>query len=401
MIRNIIAKIIRWQANKYIVKSNAKIVAITGSVGKTSTTQAIGEILSRKFLVRKTLYNYNTDLGVPCSVFATSMPSNVKNPFGWFAIILKNQLKIYRKHHIDIFVLELGTDQIGEIEQFKWLQPDINVVTAIAPEHMEQFKSIESVAKEELTASHFSDCVLINKTMVDHKYLQYADTTEMYNYSRGDVLELVDVSRLHVIGRHSLDALAAAIKVAQIFGLKDREIVEGLILIKPQKGRMSKLSGLRGSVLIDDTYNSSPEAVIAALDYVYQTDATQRIVLLGNMNELGDTSNFEHTKIGSYCRADMIDLVVTLGPDANTYTAPAASKNGCRVLKTTSPDEAADVIIQNMKDKALILIKGSQNNVFAEEVVKRLLSNDDDRDQLVRQSSYWLKKKKQNFEGSI
>ena len=397
-MRKLIASLLKKQSIKYLVRSKAKVVAITGSIGKTSTTQAIATVLEQQYSVRKTLHNYNTDVGVPCSIFAVELPSNVKNPFSWLYILLKNQFTLFfSKQHIDFFVLELGTDSTGEIEQFSWLRPDINVVTAIAPEHMEQFVSIESVAKEELQASHYSDVTIINKLMVDDKYLKHADTNELFSYDRSDVSVLIDLNRLNVVGSHSLDAVAAAIKVAKLLGLSDEKIIQGLLLIKSQKGRMNKLDGILSSILIDDTYNSSPEAVIAALDYLYETDAVQKIALLGNMNELGEVSKQEHTNIGRYCEPQKLDLVVTLGPEANKYTAHAARANGCKVVTTATPYEAVDAIKEVLKNNSLVLLKGSQNGVFAEEATKLLLADKADEVELVRQSTFWDHKKSENF----
>jgi UDP-N-acetylmuramoyl-tripeptide--D-alanyl-D-alanine ligase len=397
-VRKIIAKILRWQAKKYITKSGVRIVAVTGSVGKTSTTQAVATVLEQKYNIRKTLHNYNTDVGVPCSIFGAEMPSTIKNPLSWLLLIIKNQLKLLFKLDVDVFVLELGADRVGEINEFAWLQPDINIVTAIAPEHMEQFGNIEVVAKEELSATHFSDKVFINKHMVDERFLTFADMTELYNYDISNVTTFVSIDKLAVVGQHSLHALAAAVQVGRTLDLSDEELRSGLYSIKSQKGRMNKLDGINDSVLIDDTYNSSPEAVYAALDYVYGAVATQKIAILGNMNELGDLSESEHRKIGKYCLASELDLVVTLGPDTNKFTSIEASRKGCKVFQARTPTEAAAAVEEFMKPGALILIKGSQNNVFAEEVTKCLLKNPQDKSQLVRQSSGWMKKKIQNFE---
>lgn len=399
-MRKIIASVLKWQAKLYIAKSNVRIVVVSGSVGKTSTTQAIGTILSQKFSIRKTLYNYNTDLGVPCSIFGRTFPSNVNNPFGWGMIILKNQFSLLGKLPVDLLVLELGTDSIGEIETFKWLQPSIGVVTAIAPEHMEQFGTLEAVAKEELSITHYSDVTFVNKNMVSSTYFNFADTDELFNYERSDVLSLVSSEDLQVTGDHSLDALAAGVAVGKKLGMSQKELIAGLKTVSPVNGRMKKLQGINQTTLIDDTYNASPEAVIAALDYIYGLKAPQKIVLLGNMNELGECSESEHVRIGQYCLPEELDLVVTLGPDANKYIATAAEQAGCSVLRTSTPYESAQIIKEHLKSGAIVLLKGSQNKVFAEEATKLLLKNPLDEKFLVRQSESWLKKKKNNFERS-
>jgi UDP-N-acetylmuramoylalanine-D-glutamate ligase len=92
-MRELIAKILRWQSKKYLNKNNTKSLLLTGSVGKTSTTQAYRYGAVRKFQVRKTLGNYNTDIGIPCSIFGSSIPVSLKNPFSWvFILLVKHQL---------------------------------------------------------------------------------------------------------------------------------------------------------------------------------------------------------------------------------------------------------------------------------------------------------------------
>lgn len=399
-MRSIIAKVLKWQSIKYLSKNNPKVIVVSGSVGKTSTTQAIATVLSQKFSVRKTLENYNTDIGIPCSIFNRKIPNSLKNPVSWLLLLSKNQISIWKKAPFEVLVLELGTDKPGDIKSYNWLNADIGVVTAVADEHMEFFKTIEAVAQEELSIGLFSDKVLVNKYMVKSEYLNFAQNEQIFNYSREDIDRLgIKKEELKVIANHSIDAVTAAIAVGKVFGMQNSELVNGAKLVKPLPGRMQKLNGIKNSTIIDDTYNSSPEAVIAALDYLYENDSQQRIALLGSMDELGATSKESHEKIGKYCDPKKLDLVVTLGEDANNYLAGAAKENGCAVAESLTPYEAAEIIKRQLKDGSMILCKGSQNGVFAEEAVKLLLKNPGNEKQLVRQSKKWLSMKNKYFEG--
>jgi UDP-N-acetylmuramoyl-tripeptide--D-alanyl-D-alanine ligase len=392
-------KLLRWQAKRYLRKNRPVVVVITGSVGKTSATQAIATVLAEKFAVRKTLKNYNTQLGVACSIFGSYLPYRLKNPFAWMALFVKHEFSLLRLDETEVLVLELGTDAPNDIAQFAWLQPSIAVVTAVAYEHMEFFDTLEAVAKEELAVAEFSEKTFINKEMVAEKYLPFAQTKELFNYRRSDISEHhgIETSQLHVVGEHSLDAVAAALAVGTSLELSDDELRQGAMRVRPQQGRMNPLKGIKNTTIIDDTYNSSPEAASAALRYLMQQKAPQRIALLGSMNELGAVSKEAHEKLGALCDPKKIDLVVTLGSEANNYTAKSAKKAGCKVLEATSPQHAAKIIRSELKDGALIVCKGSQNGVFAEEVVKLLLANPDDSTLLVRQDPFWLEKKKQYF----
>ncbi len=396
-MRKLIAQILTWQAKRYLQKYAPKIVVIAGSVGKTSTTHAIATVLSESHSVKSTIANYNTDVGVPCSIFGQHLPSSLKNPFAWLILFVRNEFVVMRHPAPEFYVLELGSDLPGEIMQFAWLKPDLAVVTAVADEHMENFKTLDGVAEEELSVARYSQEVLVNKKMVDASYLQALNVDADF-YERSDLKKFkIDPSELQVIGEHSLDAIVAALTVGDMFGMDGLSLRSAVGKIQPRNGRMSRFEGIQNSTLIDDTYNASPAAVIAALDYIYSCDAPQRIALLGNMNELGEVSKGAHIQIGEYCDPEKLDVVVTLGPDANAYTATAARAQGCTVFESKTPYEAADIIKDHMKEGALVLLKGSQNQVFAEEATLKLLANPDDASRLVRQSVGWKTKKLQNF----
>jgi UDP-N-acetylmuramoyl-tripeptide--D-alanyl-D-alanine ligase len=162
---------------------------------------------------------------------------------------------------------------------------------------------------------------------------------------------------------------------------------------------MHSLPGLNGSTIIDDTYNSSPDAVVAALGTLAHMPVTgRRIALLGSMNELGDESPRYHREVGA--AAAGMDMLVTVGDMANTHLGPAAVAAGLdptRFRSAQSPYAAADYLALILQPGDVVLAKGSQNRVFAEEAVKYLLADPADRVHLVRQSKSWLKAKARQF----
>jgi UDP-N-acetylmuramoyl-tripeptide--D-alanyl-D-alanine ligase len=193
--------------------------------------------------------------------------------------------------------------------------------------------------------------------------------------------------------------LAAAI-MGNKLGLTSSQIVGGMAAITPVSGRLRRLRGMNGSLIIDDTYNALPDSVRAGLRVLYALKAPQKIAILGNMNELGAMSAQAHTEIGEFCDPAELDLVVTIGPDANEYLAPAAAAEGCEVQSFDTPYEAGEYLKSRIKQGAVILAKGSQNKVFAEEAIKPLLADPKDAAKLVRQSAYWLKRKQKAFGAS-
>lgn len=214
-------------------------------------------------------------------------------------------------------------------------------------------------------------------------------------------VHLPDVQTLELdspfLGDQGARVVLAAVAAAHKLGLSAEEIKTGVEQVKPFAGRMQVLGGVRKSTLIDDTYNASPLAVKAALDVLYSADAPQRIAILGSMNEMGEGSGDMHKEIGGYCDPAKIDLLVTIGQQAGEYLAPAAVQKGCLTKTFLSPYEAGEFVKVQLKDDAVVLAKGSQNGVFAEEALKPLLANPHDESKLVRQSPYWLSVKRKQF----
>ena len=404
-------KVLGSIASRYIEAFQPRIIVVAGSIGKTATTQAVATVLKEQFNVRATYANYNTATGVPLSIFNERFPVSRA---GWLTLIPRLWLKSREKQDFDVLVLELGTDHPGELDQFSYLKPELGIITAVAPEHMEFFESVDNVAAEEFSISSFCSNLLINRDMVHLSYLKkYApDDTQLIGeetkctvvVTTGNTvtidcngLKLKNVST-HLVGTHSLYSLLIAACIGQRLGMDEKRLRKGLQRIKPVPGRMQLLEGKKHAKIIDDTYNSSPEAAIAALDTLYEFPGKQRIALLGSMNELGRTAPLAHRNLGNHCDPEQLDLVITLGEDANKYTAKAARKRGCEVIEVQTPYDAADEILKRLKSHAVILAKGSQNGVYAEEAVKQLLKNTKDGKQLVRQTPYWLAVKRIAFQ---
>ena len=410
----VVAKILGWQVRRLREKNTFTVVAIAGSIGKTSTKLAIAQLLGSSQKVQYQDGNYNDIISVPLIFFGMRMPS-LLNPLSWVKLILRIEKQLKRPYPYDIVVVELATDGPGQIAQFQqYLKADIGVLTAITPEHMEYFEDLDGVAKEELSISLISNKILYSSDLIDQKYQQALPSSSIsYALKAKAVYQLSDVhrskqkysfnilyDRVPIIksdfpasSEIQLYAVCAAVAVAHQLGFELEKISSGLKAIMPVPGRMNRLAGIQGSTIIDDTYNASPVAVRAALDAIYNITAPQKIAILGNMNELGKYSADEHRKIGAYCNPKELALVVTIGADANKHLALAAEERGCRVMRYKDPFTAGTELREMIKPGAVILAKGSQNGVFAEETVKLLLANPKDSTKLVRQSDYWLRLK--------
>lgn len=410
------------QMQRIIKKHKPIVVAVAGSVGKTSTKLAIATVLSEKYRVLVQNGNYNVALSVPFIFFDRELPS-LTNPFSWFSAWLHAEKVVRGPFPYDIVVIELSPDELDQDVAFKdIINPDITVLTAVSAEHMEYFSTLDTIAEKEfaiathcrklLLGSDDIDATYINRYTKDsvqpvlrYGFVSPADCliTQVPNDTKTVQLHFKDGSELvaqsSLIAKHSLKSLAAAVLIAKELSLTNEQIVAGTANVVPFAGRMQLLKGIKDSTIIDDSYNASPLAVAAALETLQSVDAPQRIALLGNMNELGDMSKDAHEQIGTLCDAQKLDLVVTLGKDANQYTATVAEQNGCKVVRTNSPYEAGKVIADNLQTGAYVLIKGSQNGVFSEEAIKSLLADPNDASKLVRQSAYWFAIKRKQFPG--
>ncbi len=396
-------------------KHQFAVVAVAGSVGKTSTKLAIADALRVTRRVQHQVGNYNDRLTVPLIFFGHEEPG-IYNIFAWLKILRANRNIIKQEYPYDVVVVELAPDVPGDMAKFAYLQPEVGVLTAVAPEHMEVFGTIEAVAKEETAIFEYCQKVLVNTDdvasayLLDKQYISYGTADATYALLATNTTKIFGTQRVtfNLAGRKLSEtiqltglqgakvALAAAAAISEL-ALSEDDIKLALKRLRPFAGRMQILPGIKGSTLIDDTYNASPAAIQAALDVLYAADVPQRIALLGNMNEMGEFSQQAHTEIGKYCDAKKLDLVVTLGVDANTYLAEAAREKGCRVVACESPTQAGELIASELQKSALVLLKGSQNGVFAEEAVKVLLQKEQDATKLVRQSPYWMKIKQRQF----
>lgn len=413
LLKAVIVFILNRQVRKLYKKHQFITIAVAGSIGKTSTKLAIARMLSAKFRVQFQDGNYNDVASVPLIYFGQEMPS-LYNPLAWMKVFWVNH-KILKSgdYNFDVVVIELGIDGPKQMQQFgKAIKVDLGVLTAISPEHMANFKDLDEVAFEELHLVKLAEKTLVNLDLIDVKFLKnlerhivsYAvDQSAVYQLKSGKKstknwtfyysgLELVNLSKMELI-RPSDYSLAAAMAVGHIQGMSPEDIKESVGRIKPIPGRNNILNGINNSVIIDDTYNASPSSVETALKSFYNRPAVHKIAILGSMNELGKFSEQLHREIGRLCDPKQLELLVTIGQEANKFIASEAELQGCRVLSFNNPIEAGLEIKSLVPNDCLILAKGSQNGVFAEECIKILLAKAPDKDQLVRQSPAWLKTK--------
>lgn len=418
-LRHLVARQLERRVQKLIQTRRLKVVAVTGSVGKTSTKLAIATVLEQKYRVQVQRGNFNSEIGLPLAIFGLDVPETLTNPLAWWRVLARIDKKLAGDYPYDVLVLELGVDEPGEMARYlRYLTPDVGIVTAIAAAHLEQFGSLEAIAREKMSLAAASRAVFLNAE--DKRVMAEAGSlgkpVQTYGVETGEVhwdnvrrakdLTLAGSLILNdgevkmatqFIGRHSLATLAAAAAVGEELGLAPAEIAVGAEAVTPFAGRMQVLAGVNGSTIIDDTYNASPASVIAALQTLTELPG-RHIAILGSMNELGEYSEREHRAVGT--AAKKVDLLVTIGTEAGTYIVAGASAAGVpadRIHAFRSPYKAGEYVRSQVKTGDVVLAKGSQNGVFAEEAVALLLADPADKAKLVRQSSTWQQRKRAQF----
>ena len=427
MFKNFVQRKLENSVVKYFKKHpEVRLVLVAGSVGKTSSRNAIATVLSQKYRVRMAIENYNSEISAPLAMLGIELPSSLRNPLAWWGVFRAARTRLSQPADVDIIVQEIGVDHPGEMQQYlRYLRADIAVVTGVTPEHMEFFHTLDAVAKEELSILQIAKLGLINRDDIDSKYADLLTSADFRTYGTSGSgeyhFELTEQSPLEgakglvtapgvvepfmvatsLLGEHTIRPVMAAVACGAEMGLTIDEIVAGVAKIQPVPGRMSPLRGLNDTVVIDDTYNSSPAAAAAAIQTLYGFDTEpQRIAVLGSMNELGPVSAEEHTRLGELCSPDLLAWVVVVGDEAAKYLAPAAKQRGCQVKVCRDAIEAGEFVRSVAEPGSVILVKGSQGGIYLEETVK-ILCEISEHDKLVRQSSKWQDIKQQHFSAFV
>ncbi|MEI6304819.1 MAG: Mur ligase family protein [Candidatus Taylorbacteria bacterium] len=433
LLKKILVKILIAESKLIVKKYKPFIVAVTGSVGKTSTKDAIYSVLKdQSRYVRKSEKSMNSEIGLPLTIIG--VPNAWKSIGGWLNNVNEGLSLIFKKRdYPDCLILEIGADHPGDISSVaKWLKPDVSVITKVSktPVHVEFFSSPEQVFEEKAS---LAEAVRDGGSLVlfadDDNVIGIKDRVSARNVnviSYGTKASMVNGSNLMieygmngetkypigikfdiemkgskssivmngVIGNTYQYPILAAAAVGLAKGMSIEKIVKNLGSYSAPRGRMNLLAGRDGSTIIDDTYNSSPDATVSALRSLKTIESSGvKIAILGDMMELGKFSADEHKGIGREV-VTVANILITVGQRSRA-TADEAIRSGMDSRKVFSYDSAADLVSRGLPvvgSGDIILVKGSQS-VRMERVVKALLRDGSSAEKtLVRQEKEWLDK---------
>jgi len=401
-MKYIVQYILKILAKNFLKKHNPKIIAVTGSVGKTTTKDAIYHVLnsSDDLNVITNVGNYNNEFGMPLTIF---QEKPVKGALAWLGLIIRCIKKMMLlKEYADVLVLEMASDGPGDIVYLARIaQPDIAIVTNVERVHLYNFNSIDELAHEKSTLIHMckkDGIVLVNyDNKHTRKMMQIVGDRRLYTFGldrEADVKafdientmlglkfkvshnkEVISIKMPHVIGKHNAYTIMPVFPIAKYFGINTEEISKALKSFKLPKGRMDLIHGIHDSYIIDSTYNAEPASMKAAITTLKDfPDGKRRVAVVGDMLELGNLEEKSHREIGQYLRESRIDLIFFVGPKMKWAVDELESSRidyGRIFFHFKDSFEAAKEIALKIKKDDVVLVKGSRG-MMMERVVHRL-----------------------------
>jgi UDP-N-acetylmuramoyl-tripeptide--D-alanyl-D-alanine ligase len=431
MVKSFLMWLLGALAKSVIKKYRPIVIGITGSVGKTSAKEAIMAVLKAQFRVRATTKNYNNEIGVPMTIIgATTYPG--RSFLVWTSILAKGfVLLLWKdKQYPEMLILEMGADKPGDIKYLTEMAPcTVGVLTYISHAHTEFFKSLKAIAAEKrIIIKHLPkdgyaivnfDCAEVMETIG----VTSAQVIS-YGFNQGAVVQATDVKIISdeatgwptglnfkvlyagsivpvflpgMMARESISAALAGLCVGVALGVNLVEGAEGLASVQPIPGHLCLIPGVKDTLIIDDTYNSSPAAAKAALKVLQEVKlagGSYRYAVLGDMLELGPETENAHREVGFVVAEHGIDYLITVG-EAAKGIATAAHEAGLgedKIARFATSVEAGKFLQEKLHRGDVVLVKGSQG-MRMEKIVKEVMDEPLRAGELlVRQSDDWLRK---------
>lgn len=426
-MKKILSLILKIISKLILHKYNPRIVGITGSVGKTSAKEAVNLVLSSRFRVRSSIKNYNNELGLPLTIIG--IESAGRSLGGWIRILSKALSLLIKKDndYPEILILEMGVDRPGDMAYLCSIaSPEVGIATFVSHSHMEFFGSVANIKKEKQVLIENVDNKGLSILNYDNEYtremaevshakvltygfqegasLQAQDLS--YNFSKGDYDlagvhfkmsydgSIVPVFLKNILSESAVYAVLAGAAVGLHFGFNLVELSEVLRDFNLPHGRMNLLPGFNHTFIIDDTYNSSPDSCLAALDILGKlriTDEGKKYAVLGDMAEIGSYTQEGHRLVGKKCTDMKIDFLLAVGPNSLEIikgAEEASFDKGC-VFHFDNSVEAGIFLKKKINSGDVILIKGSQSMRMEKAVFEVLAEPERAEELLVRQGKEW------------
>jgi UDP-N-acetylmuramoyl-tripeptide--D-alanyl-D-alanine ligase len=415
LFKFIIGQILAIKARQYLRENRAQVIAITGSIGKTSTKEAIYKILKQKFNVYRSEKSFNTELGLSLAILQED-ESGFSSPLAWLKILHRVFFKpkgIYQK-----IILEMGADRPGDIKKLiKISKPTIGVITNITPVHLAegQFKDVHDIAREKgilvknlqkegIAVLNYDDPLIRNMETNAQKItfgleapadVRAKDIHVTAKHIRFTVTykEQSKEFTVPVLGRFQVYVFLPAIAVGLQMGITLEDCALALSDFTLPCGRMNPIPGINRSTIIDSSYNASPVTMKKALELLSELRSDRKIAALGTMNELGEMSKNAHLELGKQV-AGIANMLVAVGTEAVTIKQGAidGGMEESKIFTFLDSEEAGHFLKEELSSGDLVLVKGSQNRVRMEKLVKIIMAKPEKAPELLcRQGEMWEK----------
>lgn len=422
--RRALERVLRFMAHAVLARYRPLVVGVTGSVGKSSTKEAIALVLAASGMrVRKSEGNFNNEIGTPLTILGAD--SGGSSFIRWVLVGFRFLwLMVFPVKYPEALVLEMGVDRPGDMAYLLGFVPvKIGVVTRIAESHIAYFGSIGNIAKEKgrmisglpedgfavlnaddplvFRMAEKTKGVVLSYGFGEHALVR-ADNVSFQETSFGIGFSFklnydgksIPVRLPRVVARHHIsDALAGA-AVGIALGMNLVDIARALENLEPLPGRLRFLRGKGGRGILDDTYNASPASVRAGLSTLGEIPARRRVAILGDMLELGAVSEEEHRGLADDIIASGTELVFLVGKRMHLLGEELLSRGLPRgnIMFAPDPDAATLPLQAILREGDLVFVKGSRG-MRMEKVTEVLLANPTDaREFLCCQSPEWRAK---------
>lgn len=360
---NALYEIAKYKRSKY----NIPVIAITGSVGKTSTKDIVASVVSQKFKTLKTEGNNNNNIGLPLTILK-----------------LKNE---------EALVVEMGMNHFGEISLLTNIaKPTLAIITNIGTSHIGNLGSRENILKaklEILEGMKIPKVIINNDNDLLHKwYNENKNKIEIHTYGIKNESEIMAQNielgeeeskflaklkdneelqiNIPVGGEHFIYNALCGISVGKLLGLSNEKIEKGISTFELTKKRMDIKNLKNGVTLINDSYNASYESMKASLEYLSKRTDLRKIAALGDMLELGEYSKELHKKVGEEVAKGNIDILICRGEYSQDIIEGAKNNKKTKIIKLNTNDEILKKLQEILKEGDVVLIKASNAMKFYE-----------------------------------
>ncbi len=432
------------------------VIGITGSVGKTSTHHAIYLMIKDHFPT-KMVKKGNSEIGIPLGVLGLSVKTN--SLLDWLRLLFSTPFSLMYLRKTKYLIVEMGVDEPDPPRNMEYLltivKPQICVFLNVHPVHTLQFEKsipnilentklsakekmdliLKSIAEEKgklITKNEKCKTVIFNasneyvKTVVnafknspsagDRQFISFGKSEESaVSFTNFDVslrgstfrFQLKEnnkkiklVFKDYLMPQVYEETFASTLLVGSSIGLTEDQMVKSLVNnYELPEGRSSLFGGIKDSIIIDSSYNASKSPVLVFLSLLEKLKLEEKrptVFLFGDMRELGGRAESEHKEVSEHIPG-IVDYLYCVGPLTQKYVVPRLQKYLREVKWFSDSRKAGQYLKDHLPEKALVLVKGSQNTIFLEEAIKYILKDPDDMRKLCRQDEFWQKKKLKVF----